>query len=585
MPITLFPAGAAPASELRRILWALRREFLVVGGLSLVTNLLMLTPTVYMLQVYDRVLVSRSELTLLAVSLIAVLLFGVVAIAEWLRNRVLIAASVRLDRLLAGRLVDAGLEASQAPQRSDSARPLADLIELRQFLTGPGALAFFDAPWVPIYIGVLYLLHPALGAMAVAFAAVQGLLAWRGHHRSVAPAAEAARSGSAETAYLRHKLQGGDALEAMGMVGNLWRRWSVRQHEHAVRAAALQQLTHRLTAVSKFIRYSQQSLALGLGGLLVIDGVLSVGAMIAANVLMTRALAPLDMLVGSWRGLISARAAAGRLQTRLAAHLPAAAAVVPAGGTTLRGAVGLRDLQAHAEGRTDAILDGIDLDLAPGSVTVVVGPSGSGKSTLARAIVGAWPQVSGDILLDGTPLHEWPRDLLGAQVGYLAQDVELFDGTIAENIARFAEVDSPRVIAAARSAGLHEAILRLPRGYDTPVGDAGTPLSGGQRQRIALARAVYGAPALVVLDEPNANLDEAGEAALATLVRELKAEGRTVLLVTHRPAILAVADRLVVLRDGRVERDGPREQVLAEVRRAAVPSVPRGPMPALALAP
>jgi ATP-binding cassette subfamily C exporter for protease/lipase len=565
---------AAAGSELRGALVALRRELVIVGALSMATNLLMLTPTVYMLQVYDRVLVSRSELTLLAVSVVAALLFAVVALVEWLRTKVLVAASVRLDRLLAGRLLAAAFEASLAPQPGEAARPLADLIVLRQFLAGPGALAFFDAPWVAIYIGVLFLLHPALGVMALAFGLVQGVLAWRGQQRSVAPAEAAARSGSAEMASLRQQMQGGEALEAMGMLGHLWQRWSLRRQQHAVQTAALQRLTHRITAVSKFIRYSQQSLALGLGSLLVIDGALSPGAMIAANVLMTRALAPIDALVGTWRSLFQARAAARRLQALLAAHPPLAAPAVPLSGRALRGAVTLRGVFAHASGRARPILDGIDLDLTPGSVTVVVGPSGSGKSTLARTLVGAWPQVAGAVLLDGTPLAEWPRELLGGQLGYLPQDIELFDGSIADNIARFAEVDSPRVIAAARSAGLHEVILRLPRGYDTPVGDSGAPLSGGQRQRIALARAVYGEPKLIVLDEPNANLDEAGEAALATLVRELKSQGRTVLLVSHRPAILAVADHLLVLREGRIERQGRPEQVVADLRGAAPPQPP-----------
>ncbi len=556
----------APRSEARRALGALRGEFARAGLFSLGANLLMLTPTLYMLQVYDRVLVSRSELTLLAVSLIVLVLFGAMALAEALRTRVLVGAGVRLDRVLAGRVFDAGFRAALAPVPSAAPRPLADLIQLRQFLTGGGVIAFFDTPWVPIYIGVLWLLHPWLGVMALAFAALQFLLVWLGHQRTVAPAEQAAASGSAAAAFMRQKLQGAEALEAMGMHAALWRRFRGQHGAHLADHARLQGLTHRVTAVSKFVRYSQQSLALGLGGLLVIDGQLTLGAMIAANVLMTRALAPIDMLVGSWRALAGARAAFGRLQALLAAH--PAAAEPAAHDAPLRGEVSLDGVTAHAPGRAEPILRGMDLVLAPGSVTVVVGPSGSGKSTLVRVVAGAWADVRGALRLDGRTLADWPREALGAQIGFLPQDIELFDGSIAENIARFGELDSQRVIAAALATGLHESILRLPQGYDTPVGEAGMPLSGGQQQRIALARAVYGAPALVVLDEPNANLDEAGEAALATLVRELKAAGRTVLLVTHRPAIVAVADRLLVLRDGRIERDGHPEQVVADVRRA-----------------
>lgn len=561
-----------PSSALRSAVTALRRQFAQAGLLSVVTNILMLTPTIYMLQVYDRVLVSRSELTLLAVSLIALVLFGCVALAEWWRTRVLIQAGVRLDEALAQPLMDADFTAALHGTAPDAARPLADLVNVRQFLTGPGILAFFDVPWAPLYIAVLFVLHPALGAMALLFAAIQCLLAWQGHGRSVAPAEAAARAAGTEMAYLRAKLRGAETLDAMGMLGNLWQRW---QQQHAVqqqRSVELQSLTSRVTAVSKFVRYAQQSLVLGLGSLLVIDGQMSVGAMLAANVLMTRALAPIDGLAGLWRALINARSAYARLGALLQAHpAPAdAGASLPA----LRGAVQLRGLTAHAPGRVQPILDGIDLELSAGSITVVVGPSGSGKSTLARVAVGAWAHIDGAALLDGRPLADYPRRQFGAQLGYLPQDVALFDGTIADNIARFGQVDPQQVIAAASKAGLHEIIQHLPRGYDTLVERDGAMLPGGLRQRIALARAVYGAPALVVLDEPNANLDEAGEAALTALVRQLKLEGKTVLLITHRPAILAAADRLITLRDGKIERDGTPERVLAEVRRTAAQPIP-----------
>ncbi|WP_305825132.1 type I secretion system permease/ATPase [Massilia brevitalea] len=564
-------------SGLRGALASLRHEFGHAGLLSVLTNVLMLTPTIYMLQVYDRVLLSRSELTLLAVSLIALAMYACVALAEWWRTRVLVQAGQRLDAALAGPLMDADFAASlQGKGTAASARPLADLIQVRQFLTGPGILAFFDAPWAPIYIAVLFVLHPALGALALVFAAIQCLLAWQGHGRSVAPADAASKAAGVEMGWLRAKLRGAEALEAMGMLGNLWQRWNRLHGQQQGRGLELHRFTSRVTAASKFVRYAQQSLVLGLGSLLVIDGELSVGAMLAANVLMTRALAPIDSLVGLWRGLINARLAYGRLRTLLQEQAVApAAADLPQ--ERLRGNVQLRALSAHAAGGTRTILDGVDLALAAGSVTVVVGPSGSGKSTLARVVVGAWPHITGEALLDGRPLQDYPRRQFGAQLGYLPQDVGLFDGSIAENIARFGEIDSQAVIGAALKTGLHDIILRPPRGYDTPVDNDGVQLPGGLRQRIALARAVYGSPALVVLDEPNANLDEAGEAALTALVRQLKVEGKTVLLITHRPAILAAADRLVMLRDGKVERDGTPEQVLAEVRRAASQPLPQTP--------
>ena len=557
--------GFFERSELTRALWVFRREFVVVGVFSMVANVLMLSPTLYMLQVFDRVMVSRSELTLLAMSLITLFLFGVMAFAEWMRSRVLVRAGVQLDGLLGTRVFNASFEANLAPSGVSPARAFGDLIQIRQFLTGNGTLAFFDTPWTPIYMAVLFILHPMLGLLALFFAAVQGALAWFGHRTTVAPAEAASKAGSEATSYLQGKLRNAEVLEPMGMVHNLRPHWAQR-HAHAQQLQGrAQALTHRITAWSKFIRYAQQSLALGAGALLVIDGQLSPGGMIAANVLMSRALAPIDMLVGAWRGFISARGAFGRLEALLGAHPerdPALSRVAPQGALTLR------DVVAVAPGRAEPILKGVSVAVSRGTVTVVLGPSGSGKSTLARCMVGIWPGVSGEVLLDGLPIEGWDRNELGPYLGYLPQDIELFEGSIAENIARFGEVSPEKVIAAARSAGLHEMILRFPKGYDTPIGEAGNLLSGGQRQRIGLARAVYGDPVLVVLDEPNANLDDVGEAALVRTVQELKAKGRTVFLITHRPGIVAVADRVLILRNGMVQADGPRDEVLAALRAA-----------------
>ena len=564
-------SGFFERSELTRALWAFRREFLMVGVFSMVANVLMLSPTLYMLQVFDRVMSSRSELTLLAMSLITLFLFGVMAFAEWMRSRVLVRSGVRLDALLGTRVFNASFDAHLAPSRVSPARSFGDLIQIRQFLTGQGILAFFDTPWTPIYMGVLFILHPILGFLALFFAAVQGALAWFGHRRTVTPAEDASKASSESAAYLQSKLRNAEVLEPMGMVHNLRPHWA-RRHAHAQELQGrAQAITHRITAWSKFIRYSQQSLALGAGALLVIDGQLSPGGMIAANVLMSRALAPIDMLVGTWRGFIGARSAFRRLEALLAAHPerdPALSRVAPQGALTLR------DVVAVAPGRAEPILKGVSVAVPQGTVTVVLGPSGSDKSTLARCMLGIWPDVSGEVLIDGLPIAGWDRNELGPYVGYLPQDVELFEGSIAENIARFGEVSPEKVIAAARSAGLHEMILRFPKGYDTPIGEAGHLLSGGQRQRIGLARAMYGDPVLVVLDEPNANLDDVGEAALVGAVQELKVKGCTVFLITHRPGIVAVADRVLILRNGVVKADGPRDEVLAALRTAQ--SVPEG---------
>lgn len=562
------PTSHTPLSALRATLWSFRREFLWVGVLSAVANLLMLTPTLYMLQVYDRVMISQSTLTLVSVSLICLFLVAAMSLAEWSRSRLLVHAGMRLDQALGTKVFNASFEAYIGSLKASPARAFNDLLQVRQFLTGQGIFALFDAPWAPIYVAVTFLLHPLLGVLALVFAVVQVGLAWFGHRGTVAPAEAAQQANTDATVYVQGKLRNAEVLESMGMVGNLLTRWKLRHQAALDCATQAQSVNGRVMAVSKFIRYTQQSLSLGAGALLVIDGQLTPGAMIAANVLMSRALAPIDMLVSTWRGFITARKAFDRLEGLLQEFPERDAAlrrVTPTGRVTLRGVV------ATAPSRAEPILKGITADIAAGTTVVVLGPSGSGKSTLARAIVGIWPNVQGEVLIDGLPVTGWNRIELGPHLGYLPQDVELFDGTIAENIARFGKIDSGKVIAAARCAGLHEMILRFPKGYDTPMGEAGAMLSGGQRQRVALARAVYGEPALVVLDEPNANLDDAGEAALAATVAQLKAAGKTVFLITHRPGAIALADWLLLLKDGQLTASGPRDAVLAALRAAANP--------------
>ena len=512
-------------SELTATLWVFRKEFMIVGVLSFLANLLMLAPTLYMLQIFDRVLVSQSELTLLAVSIITLFLLGVMACSEWLRSRVLVRAGMRFDEQLSTRVFNASFENYLRQSSTNPSRAFNDLIQIRQFMTGNGIFALFDAPWAPIYIGVTFLLHPLLGFISLIFAVVQAALAWFGHRQTVAPAEEASKVSSETSSYLQSKLRNVEVLESMGMIANLQSRWNKKYELWMDKNSASQGLTHRVTAWSKFIRYSQQSLALGAGALLVIDGQLSPGAMIAANVLMGRALAPIDQLVGTWRSFIMCKNSFARLETLLKDFPESDAALKRVGPT---GEMKLQQVFANAPGRAAPILKNISFEVPAGTVVVLLGPSGSGKSTLARVMVGIWPDVTGETLLNGLPIQSWNRIDLGPHLGYLPQDVELFEGSIAENIARLGEVDSGKVIAAARSAGMHEMILRFPKGYDTPIGEAGNLLSGGQRQRIGLARAIYGVPSLIVLDEPNANLDDAGEVALLRTVRELKAKGKTV---------------------------------------------------------
>lgn len=538
-------------SSLGRTLARFRREFAWVAVFSMFANLLMLTPTIYMMQVYDRVMVSGSEYTLAAVSLITVVLFLVMAFAEWARSRLLVRAGARFDEALNGEVFDASFEASLNGANRSPLQAFGDLTNLRQFLTGNGTFALVDLPWTPVYIAVMFLMHPWLGWTSIAFAVVMLVLAIVGN-RVAAPGYKKVNDVQMEsTGYLQSKLRNAETAHALGMLDNLRRHWlAIQQRLVQVQGEAAER-THRMQAITKYVQYSQQSLMLALGALLAIDGQISAGAMIAANALMGNALRPISLVVQTWKQFVDTRQSYARLEKLLEDHPAREATHV---GDEVRGQLTLRQLQATAPGRELPILKGLDVEFRAGEVVAILGPSGAGKSTLARCLVGIWPDVSGQVLLDGHPLQEWSREALGPHIGYLPQDIELFDGTIAENIARFQPNRSEQVIEAAKRTGIHEMILRLPKGYDTPMGEAGGMLSGGQRQRIGLARAILGDPELVVLDEPNANLDDAGEQALVRTVRELKNRGRTVFMIVHQQHLLAAADRALFLENGQVTR-------------------------------
>lgn len=558
----------AQRSPLNAILWQFRREFYVVGLFSMVVNLLMLTPTIYMLQLFDRVMISQSELTLLVVSLLALFFFAMMAFADWVRSRLLVRTGVRFDALINTRVFKAGFEAALNQAGRNPREAFADLINMRQFMTGTGVFAFFDAPWTPVYIAVAWLLHPWLGLLAIVFAAILVAIAWLGHQLTQASHDQVAESSFRLNGFVQSKLRNVETIEAMGMLANLRRRWVNLGRQHLGVHGQAADINQRVQSLTKFVQYTQQSLMLGAGAWLVIRGELNPGAMIAANVLMTRALQPVQLVVASWKSFMTARLSYQRLVSLLSAY-PERTGLTLA--TIPRGQVTLRGLQAVVDGRDAPILDGLDAEFAAGEVIVILGPSGSGKSTLARCLMGIWPRMTGEVLLDGTPIGELDRHELGPCLGYLPQDVELLDGSIAENIARFGEIDPAKVIAAATAAGIHEMILRFPQGYDTPMGVAGNMLSGGQRQRVALARAMYADPSLLVLDEPNANLDDAGEAALLTAVQQLKAKGSTVFVISHRAGIVNSADRLLVLARGRIKYFGPRSEVLALLTQPAAP--------------
>jgi ATP-binding cassette, subfamily C, bacterial exporter for protease/lipase len=568
------PSSNGRRSALARALWTFRREFLWVGVFSFFANLLSLTPTLYMLQVFDRVMISGSGLTLLGLTFFTVLFFVCMGFAEWVRSRLLVRAGVKFDERLSGPVFRASFESRLQGSSAKPMQAFADLNQLRQFLTGNGTFAFFDTPWTLVYIGVLFLMHPVLGWSAVGFSLLLCTLAFVSQ-RLTTPRHEAANDAVVDTNNLVHaKLRNAEVVHALGMLGDLRRLWLDSYRRQLALAGRSQMLAHRLQATVKFVQYVQQSLMLAIAALLVIDGEIGVGAMVASNALMANALRPISTLVATWRQFVEARQGYARLASLLEEYPPRESHHV---GDSVTGQITLKGLKAFAPHREQPILKGIDAEFQAGEVVAIVGPSGAGKSTLARCLVGIWPKTEGEVMLDGHPLSDWSREALGPHIGYLPQDIELFDGSIAENIARFGPLDSKGVIAAAQRTGIHDMVLRFPRGYDTPMGEAGALLSAGQRQRVGLARALYGNPQLVVLDEPNANLDDVGEAALIRAVRELRDSGSTVFLVVHQRAVLAACDRLLVLQDGAIAQFGRIAAQTAPTAASTTQALPQPP--------
>lgn len=553
-------------SLLEETFGALKRFFYTAGVFSFFINALMLVPAIYMLQVYDRVLVSRNEMTLYMLTLIVLGFYVLMAGLEWLRSRLMVQAGLRLDAELNDKVLSAAFRQNLRQSSASADQSLGDMGTVRQFLTGNGLFSFFDAPWSPLFIAVIFLLHPLLGLVSLAGALILLGLALLTEHRTQKPLAAANAAGIAANQFATNSFRNAEVIEAMGMFPSLRMRWYALHGKMIALQAVASDRAGSISAITRFTRISLQSLILGFGALLVIDGKITPGAMIAASILMGRALAPVEQAIGAWKQLVSARSAYGRLKKLLGEFQPDEPHIsLPPPSGEIR----VENVIAAAPGGSVPILKGISLVIPKGAVVGIIGPSGSGKSTLARLLVGIWGAVGGKVRLDGADVYTWNKAELGPWIGYLPQDVELFEGSVAENIARFGELDSEAIVRAATRAGVHDMILHLPAGYDTPIGNAGCALSGGQRQRIALARALYGDPAVVVLDEPNSNLDEIGEVALVNAVKQLKAEGKTIVLITHRTSVLSVIDRLLVLRDGQVQGYGPPAEVLAALNLAA----------------
>jgi ATP-binding cassette subfamily C protein EexD len=551
-------------NELQEALLQCKSSFLAVAFFSMFVNLLLLVPSFYMLEVYDRVVSSRSVTTLVMLTVLVVLLMAVYGALEWIRSRIMVRISTKLDLMLSQRVFNASFK--QALFSSGvivSAQPLGDLTGLRQFLTGSGLFAFFDAPWIPIYLGVMFYFHPWFGLLALIGAIVSVIFALANEWATAKKLSQANFQNSTAMNMVSASLRNAEVISSMGMLPGFLRRWKVRGYKVLSLQIEASEAGSAISNISRTWRMLLQSFILGLGAYLVINNEITPGLMTAASILVGRALAPIDQMIGNWKGFIAARGQYARLNEVLK-QIPAdpERMELPAP----KGDLTVEQIIVTPPGAHTPVIKSISFRAPPGASVGVLGASAAGKSTLARALLGIWPAQSGKVRLDGADMFHLDRATVGPHLGYLPQDIELFEGSIAENIARFGEVDAIKVVEAAQVAGVHEMILRLPQGYDTVIGAYGGVLSGGQRQRIGLARAIYGDPKLVILDEPNSNLDDAGERALGEALIKLKHKGTTLFIITHRVSALAYVDNLLVLSEGQIVMSGARDQVLAQLK-------------------
>lgn len=557
------PAIAAGLRDCRRAFWSVA---IFSGGV----NLLMLAGPLYMLQVYDRVLASRSVPTLLALTALLVGAYSFQAALDLVRSRIVMRAASLLDQHLSGSVHAAVLRlAIHNRSARDAAQPVRDLDQIRGFLTGMGPLAIVDLPWMPLFLAICFMLHPLLGATAVAGAVILLGLALLTEQASRKSSLDVAQLTGLRGAAVEADRRNSESVAAMGMADGLAARWAALNNRYLDAVASAGDVVGTYGGLSKVVRLLLQSSMLGVGAFLVIRGELTAGAMIAASIMMGRALAPIETIIGNWRPFIQARQAIRRLSDVLA-RLPTAEAETEL--PPPRQSFEVDHLAVMAPGGKAAIVNDVNFRLTAGEALGIIGPSGAGKTSLVRALVGIWPSARGAVRFDGAKIDQFQPAFLGRHVGFVSQAVELFDGTIAENISRMAPApDSEAVLKAAAAAGAHDMILKMPTGYDTPIGDGGAALSGGQRQRIALARALYGDPFLLVLDEAGSNLDNDGEVALLAAIQVAKERGAIVITVAHRPAALAACDKVLVLAGGAQQLFGPREEVLKKLRAAQQP--------------
>ena len=555
-------------SELSLAFEPLKPVILKAIGFSTLISLLALMPTVYMLEVYDRVVNSRSGMTLLMLTVLIVLAYAVMELLEKIRGALMRAAGVQVDEVLSKRVYDAMFLGFLKRQVGGSTQVLNDLKLVREFLANPALMALFEAPVALVALALIFAISPVLGWASVLGAIAQLGVAYMNERATRKPLNEANRSAVGAQQFAEASLRNAHVMESMGMLDAVHDRWQKRQQEFVAYQATASEGAGLWTAMSKAVQQVMSSLLLGLGAWLLLKNMLNGGEsmMIIGSVLGGRVLAPLSQIVAQWNSVVTVRAAWSRLDNLLA-NVPVKPEAMPLPAP--KGMLTVEGLMAGAPGQQVPIVRGVQFALSPGEVLAVVGPSASGKTTLARLLVGLWPAMSGKVRLDGADVFTWEKTELGPYLGYLPQGVELLDGTLAENIARFGEVDMAQVEAAARLVGVHELIMSLPQGYSSPVGRDGAMLSGGQRQRVGLARALYGKPVFVVLDEPNSSLDEAGDAALANAIATLKQLGTTFVVMTHRTSVLGVADKMLIMREGAQQAFGPRDEVLAALQQKA----------------
>ena len=562
-------------TPLNQAVSAARSALIPAGIFSLFINSLALVSPLYMLQVYDRVLSSRNLMTLLFLTMLAVFLYLVYGSLEALRSRVLVRGGARFENVLRTPLFDTTFAATLGRKSGTAeAQPFRDADSVREFVTGSAMIAFFDLPWVPLFIAAAFLLHPVFGFLAIGTGILTLIITIINEFSTKKSLIRAGQASIAAHADVSATLRNAEVMRAMGMAPGLKDRWATRRDEQISWQALASDRGSALMAGMKSFRQIVQVFILGLGGYLCLEGELSAGGIVAASIIVGRALAPIELAVNQWKVFQNARSAWGRLQDLFRSvpqNLQRMSLPAP------KGTVKVEQIIAAAPGERTPILRGVTFQLEKGETLAVIGPSAAGKSSLIRVLLGVWPANAGTVRFDGFDVNHWNPSELGPHIGYLPQDVELFAGTIAQNIARFREAEHVDVIRAAELAGVHEMVQHMPNGYDTQIGDGGQALSGGQRQRIGLARALFGKPAIVVLDEPNANLDSAGETALVGAVRHLKQIGSTVIFVTHKTNMLTLADKVLLMEQGAVRLYGDREDVVAKIFGGpkAVPSQPQ----------